>query len=623
MSQAMERMVLGQLLVDPGLVIQVAPLLHPEHFWLDKHKRLYELLLEVQAAGMTPDPVYVLERIIGGGHEDDFGGAAYVAALGDHVPSTANVLQNVALLKGGFLKRKVNAQARELAQASANGHDPEDVVAMAQALGADAAKEAEWPAPVPVAEWLPPFPMQLLPAWVGDFASAVAEFTQVPPDVAGMTALGMMAVALRGRTSLEVRDGYRELLTLYVVTAAGAGELKSPAFRALRKPVDAFEKDERERLAAEIRYATVERKALERRVGDLEKRLAKNPTDPITQAQLKEATKELESKAVPKAPSILLDDVTPEEVAHHLFDQGYGAIVADEGGFFENAAGLYSKGVPKIDVFNHGHDGSPVRVNRRVGQSFTVAAAKLGLVMAVQPRIVEQLADKDGFRDRGLLGRFLYAIPRSRVGYRNARPATVSRSLWDGYSRRMREMLVAESLQPVIRLEDQAVDYFLDQKAALELRLRPGEDLAHLPDWANKLHGRIARIAGILHMHEHPTDPYVQLETMKRAWGFGEYLCSHALRAFGMMAVSTTVEDRISKWLATRKSGGPITAREAYRALRCEVPTDRVQRALDHLVELGQVRRLPMLRSGGIAGRSIRYAVNPRLREQAGEAGIH
>ena len=42
------------------------------------------------------------------------------------------------------------------------------------------------------------------------------------------------------------------------------------------------------------------------------------------------------------------------------------------------------------------------------------AGAALGLV--VQPDVIQGLADKPGFRGRGLLGRFLYCLPKSLMG---------------------------------------------------------------------------------------------------------------------------------------------------------------------------------------------------------------
>jgi len=70
--------------------------------------------------------------------------------------------------------------------------------------------------------------------------------------------------------------------------------------------------------------------------------------------------------------------------------------------------------------------------------------------MTVQPDVITGLQEKKGFRGRGLLARFLWSIPKSRVGSRNADPAAVPEE-----TRRTYEAAVSELLAIPCERDDQ------------------------------------------------------------------------------------------------------------------------------------------------------------------------
>ncbi len=57
---------------------------------------------------------------------------------------------------------------------------------------------------------------------------------------------------------------------------------------------------------------------------------------------------------------------------------------------------------------------------------FYVENPALTVVLAVQPDVVRELTRKPGFRGRGLIGRFLYAIPEPLLGRRRVDAKPVS-----------------------------------------------------------------------------------------------------------------------------------------------------------------------------------------------------
>jgi hypothetical protein len=89
-----------------------------------------------------------------------------------------------------------------------------------------------------------------------------------------------------------------------------------------------------------------------------------------------------------------------------------------EGGVFDLIAGRYSNGAPNLDVYLKAHAGDSLRVDRVGRDSESVDAPALTIGLTIQPEVLRGLAEKPGFRGRGLLARFLFSLPRSGIGYR-------------------------------------------------------------------------------------------------------------------------------------------------------------------------------------------------------------
>ena len=69
-------------------------------------------------------------------------------------------------------------------------------------------------------------------------------------------------------------------------------------------------------------------------------------------------------------------------------------------------------------VFLRGHAGDDLRVDRVNRPPEHVERPALTMAVVVQPEVIAGLASKPGFRGRGLLGRILFSLPFSLIGYR-------------------------------------------------------------------------------------------------------------------------------------------------------------------------------------------------------------
>ena len=505
--------------------------------------------------------------------------------------------------------------------------DTADLWAAFPGLDDAAPSEPVWEEPIPLTarRELPAFPVDALPTWLGEFVAAVAEETQTPVDMAGSLALSVLATAAGGRAVVQVRGRWREPTNLFVVVALPPANRKSAVFSLMTAPLYAAEKQ----LAAEAAGRIVE--------AELTARLAKETAD---RAAAKAARADAEKRdalvaeaiglaqtaegiTVPVKPRLLADDATPEVIASLLAEQGGRlAVMSAEGGIFDIIAGRYS-GTPNMEVFLKGQAGDRLQVDRR-GREEVIEAPALTMGLTVQPSVLENIARVKGFEGRGLLARFLYLLPVSRVGYRKILPDPIPDAVAEDYERRVTAitLALADWTDPaVLQLSPEADAALVAYQKRQEPRLRErGGDLGHVGTWAGKLAGAACRLAGLLHLGTHPDNGHTQpidADTMSAAVQLSDYFTGHALAVFELMGADQTAARARTVLETLRANQWPeISKRDLMVKLsRSEFPTVAdLDPALELLEEHGYVRSQPVQRPGG-RGRppSPRYLIHPGL----------
>ncbi len=489
---------------------------------------------------------------------------------------------------------------------------------------------SDWDPSVPfVAERVPAFPIAALPEWLSAYVLGVTEAMQTPVDLAALLGLAVVALACAKRVRMQVRDDWFEPTNIYVVIALKSGEGKSPIFRAMLKPVFDHELAAAAAVAAEIATAQEQVACLAERQKVLRTKAGKtgNPED---RAAAEAIAVEMRSIKVPVEPRLLLTDATPEAMARRLSEQGGRiGLFSAEAGPFENLAGRYSNGRSNLEIVLAAHSGDHYTVDRIGSESFVLDAPALTVALTVQPSVISGLARKPDFRGRGLLARFFYSLPISRVGMRVAEPETIPPSAKLAYERVMVRLLTCpahEAGEPsdspcTLVLAEDAGAMLIDLKRAIEPRLGDGGDLSAIADWANKLTGAVARIAGILHVAEHADrdasefSATVTGSTMTKAIDVGHYLLAHAVAAFAVMAADPAVDDarHVLAWLERRKPR-TVCVRDLYRAMEAQFPkAEAIEPALALLVDHGYLRQVET--PAGRNGRppSPKYDVHPDI----------
>ncbi|MFJ9021594.1 YfjI family protein [Streptomyces sp. NPDC102259] len=477
--------------------------------------------------------------------------------------------------------------------------------------GEDGATPDVWDDPIPLTgrRELPPFPAHVFPTWLEEFVAAVAEETQTPVDLAGSVALAVLATAAGGRSVVQVRGNWREPTNLYTVVALPPGNRKTAVFTLLTDPLYEAE----EQLKAAMRPVIVE--------AELTARLAQETADKAAaKAASADADKRQEMVAtavglaqtadtltVPAEPVLLADDSTPETVTSLMAEQGGRlSVMSDEGGIFDIIAGRYS-GSPNMEVFLKGHAGGRLRVNRQTRREYIDAPA-LTMGLAVQPEVLQAIGKIKGAKGRGLLGRFLYSLPKSTVGYRKTITDPVPEQTAATYKARVIDLtlsLAGWTDPALIQLSPEADTVLIAYQDRVEPQLQArGGKLGDITDWAGKLAGATARMAALLHLAEHGGNGYahpVTAATMTAAIELGEYYTTHALAVFDAMGADPTVARARSVLDAMRDNRWQdVSRRDVFTVLsRSEVPTVAdLEPALALLEDHGYLRSYQPERTG-------------------------
>lgn len=493
-----------------------------------------------------------------------------------------------------------------------------------QSAAAAGEEEELWEIPVPFHHHdLPSFPADVLPPWVRAFVEGLSVALQTPVDLSAMMALTACSAALAGKVRIQARRGWVEPLNLFVAAALSPANRKTATLEAIKRPLLAYE----EQLVEDSRLAIAEerneRRTAERRLEHLQKKCAglSGPDLADAKQEAKDLARQLAEWPEPKEPQLLADNTTPESLTSLLAEQGGRiAIFSAEGELFEAIAGRYSNGIPNFDVFLKGHSGEDMRVNRR-NRVEIIKAPALVIGLAIQPDVIRGLAEKPGFRGRGLLGRFLYALPPSNLGKRLVRASPLEDAAREEYSLSVAALLRGPHMN-LIRLSDQADDLLASFERWIEPQLAEGEALSPITDWAGKLAGAVVRLSGILHLAENvnrmsPWPELVLAPSVERAIEIGRYLIPHAKAAYGEMGADLKIDAarRVLRWIEERLRGEKkaiFTKREALRGCRSFRTADEIEPPLRLLEKHGYIRNLGDIRKTSIRPSEV-YQINPLL----------
>ncbi|MFH9189628.1 MULTISPECIES: DUF3987 domain-containing protein [Streptomyces] len=627
-----EQAVLGAMLMSASAIEDVCRILEPTDYYRPAHETIYRAICQMREQGTPADPITTAAFLGRSGDLNRVGGAPYLHTLVQAVPTVAHAEHYAHIIKEAAQDRRLDSAGMRILHRGDEG-DTETVRAGAIAALEQLATTDQWGDPTPLGEQraLPTFPVESLPGWLRDQVSAVAEFTQTPPDLAATMGLAALSTAAGGRVNIQVRPGWTEQTNLYLVCAMPPASRKSDVFASMTAPIYRIECELQQQARSGIIEAQTAKDAAEAEVEGLMAK-ARKASDTIDRQQLVAEVSAARMLAdeirVPPTPRLTVSgDITPEPLTHLLATHRCLAALSPEGDLFDIIAGRYS-GTPNLGVFLQAHKGERLQTDRITRDQPTVDRPALTIGVTPQPTVLQDLAAAAGARDRGLLARFLFALPPSNLGFRRVRTAPVPEATANAYDARL-DLLVRTLTDlpeavtiPITARADAAVEHLQEE---LETQLRPEQPLSHITDWAGKLVGATVRIAGLLHLADHITtrwgDP-VSEDCIQRAAAIASYYTAHALAVFDLIGADPAASDagHILEWLARPRQNGSqrttVKRRDVVGGVRrFRGRTGDIDPSLRLLEEHGYLRSDPAPSSGRGRAANVTFRVHPRLRE--------
>jgi replicative DNA helicase len=118
-----ERYVLGSMLLDGSLFIQTAATLEADDFSLEKHRRIFLRMADLQDRGEKIDRVTVAEELMRNGQLESCDGLSYLVSLDDGLPQIHNLDSYARIVKDKSLLRRVIFASQSLINRSMAGDE--------------------------------------------------------------------------------------------------------------------------------------------------------------------------------------------------------------------------------------------------------------------------------------------------------------------------------------------------------------------------------------------------------------------------------------------------------------------------------------------------------------------
>jgi len=486
--------------------------------------------------------------------------------------------------------------------------------------------ETEWEKPIGLEESkVPKFDDDILPGTLGEMIRAVSIATETPIELAVGLILPVIATACQGKLFVSVKSGYQEPLCFWTVTALDSGNRKSSVLEKITAPLNEWEKNKRLEIEPQRQEAITRQKNQESRIKILRAQFSRADASDSERIEAEIINLEMYPIEIPIIPQLWAQDVTPEHLGTLMnINNERMAILSAEGGIFDIMGGRYSNGLSNLDLFLQAHSGDSVRVDRGSRDPVYLDKPALSLGLSPQPDVLRSLAEKQGFRGRGLLARFQYLLPKSKLGYRKLTSEPVPEEIEKKYQNLIYKLLDIELAENkfdaskvpyIIKLSQKAYDRWFDFSKEVEKDLREGGRFEHITDWAGKFPGMTARIAGLLHCAENPDQPWkgkINFDLMERSIKIALFLSDHALVAFELIGADKTFVQarKIWRWVERHRHQS-FSKRDCFDALKGSFKkVANMEEPLKILIERNYIKEF----SKPTGGRpSLGYDVNPEI----------
>ena len=306
-----------------------------------------------------------------------------------------------------------------------------------------------------------------------------------------------------------------------------------------------------------------------------------------------------------KLRRIIIDDITPESLCIRLQENGTLSMVSDESGMLANFNGRYNNQIPNLDLLLKCWNGEMYTSDRATRDSIVLARPYMSVCLSCQPYFFDNLMSNTAFKGSGLIARFLYCFPDSKIGYRRYDTQPVSETTKANYKNLIYKLLdfkfkYDKKEEILLTLSADAYQEFVDYyNNSIEPKLLT--DMAFCKDWGGKMHGQLLRIACILHCVKcvtngiNPAEMFVNVDTLHEAIKLIEYYRDQAIYAYslGDVDLGTAKAERVIN-IIRAKNIKEIRQNDLYVVCRCKLFRDAqdFNETINMLEEYGYLRRV-------------------------------
>src|SRR4030042_5236451 len=111
-----EMSVLGSLMLDKNAIIKIADLVHPDDFYKDANRLVYETMIELYEDREPIDALSLSNKLEEKKQLEKIGGASYLTELVNAVPTASNVLHYAKVVQKKSLLRKLITAASDIVE---------------------------------------------------------------------------------------------------------------------------------------------------------------------------------------------------------------------------------------------------------------------------------------------------------------------------------------------------------------------------------------------------------------------------------------------------------------------------------------------------------------------------
>lgn len=487
---------------------------------------------------------------------------------------------------------------------------------------------AGWPEPSPLAvhQQAASYPLDSLPETIRAAVREVVGFIQCPVALGACSALSVISLVGQGLVNVRRAQKLEGPTCLYLLAIADSGERKTTVDSYFTKPVQQWEAEQEAASRPLIKEYKADKQAWEAKVKGLLAAIQVGSKRGNDTSNLEKKLTSLEKGKPerPKVPKILFVDTTSEELAFRLANEWpVGGLLSSEAGLvFGGHAMGRDTAMRNMSLLNSLWGAEPITIDRRTSLSYTLRSARLTIGLAVQPETVRAFLDSSKGLARGIgwLARFLIAWPESTQGTREYKDPPEHWPCLAIFHRRLGSLLNLRlplnengELSPtMLDLSTEAKSIWVNFHDEVEIKLRPGGDMAEARDIASKSADYAARMAALFHLFENGPDGTISSKHMKAATKIVAWHLYEARRFVGEIAISPERHNasKLDAWLVGYCQSNRI-AEVSVRTIQqmgpsCTRDKRAIESALMELVEAGRVRRVKN-------GKQNLVKVNPAL----------